>query len=149
MKIKIFCFIFLSISPLLAGEITYTYLIYVSSFPNVAKKVDIPKSGLLDGYTNLKEKGYTVNDIPLKRTRSLSYPNTNYILIKVTPKNKSEKTLFDNEIAEGRVRLLSTSEYISEYNGRTGGVETKINRTFYEKPPDDAEINWTTYVSSP
>ena len=133
---------------LFAGETTYTYLIFVSSYPT-GDKVDIPIGSKRPLHENLSEKGYASHPIPLKKTRTLTYPNTNYMILKVTPSSDSEDNFIKGQVTSGRIKLLWVSEYVDSFNPVRGGYEKKVLQTRYEELPSDINKDWSVEVSTP
>jgi hypothetical protein len=113
-------------------DTTYTYLLYSDSFT----KADVDK---------IKDYGYKKDKakVPLHITKEFQPPNTNYIIIKVTPSKESEDDDLKDLKFQGKALLLQKSTYVEEYNPQLGGIERRVDVELVDVPPEDTRRDWT------
>lgn len=109
------------------AEITYQYLIFLNTL------------GISPAVLTAKGNKVEKNQ-PVKLTNFLIAPNTNYATLNITP------DVGDKEFIDGlgsKVLLISSLEIITETDGRTGGLITRVDRKDFNSLPNDFNSKWT------
>lgn len=142
--IAVLALVFFSAASALANETPVTYLIYRSSFTN--------------GQINIvKAYGYSKNDQPVKITRIVQPPNTNYATITIATTTNMENTALQTLLSQGKIQPLTAVYLKSAYDGRIGGNVSWVEKEDcksapgkYVCLPQDFNRDWTEVkISSP
>ena len=117
----------IAFSSLAYAEVTYTYLVPVALTPRSTV------SGL----------GHKTSEQPLYITKILTAPNTNYVLLEVTPADVSEGNTLVGLENSNRIRLLWTDEIV-HYNMGGLQVADRVHTSVSNFPVD----YFKTWISS-
>lgn len=115
------------------GETSYTYLVYVGSFP---AKVQ---------FDALATNGKISSPVPVLKTRTLLCPNTNYAFNEVAyDPGSGLETTYNNFVVSGWAKLIKKQSYYGFADQLRGGNKIVIDSEDIGKLPDDMNIPWVT-----